>query len=297
MIEAVCDALLRVNIVAGLTILAVLALRRPMRRAFGPETAYGLWIAPPLAAVFTLLPLKTLPTGPGLKGLAPHALAPELLAIWIAGALMAAGAMALAQRRFLKAARAGEAGPALTGFIAPKIIMPPDDGRYSPDERALIRAHERAHMDRGDARAAGLMALFQALAWFNPLVHIAVRAARLDQELACDRAVVRKQPERRALYALTLLKTQLAAQPLPLGCQWPARGRHPLELRVALLQDRAPSDGLAGALLLGGVITIAGVLAWAAEPPLARAPVALVIEEPEAPPVSVTIVHWPRQAP
>jgi beta-lactamase regulating signal transducer with metallopeptidase domain len=297
MIEAVCDALLRVNIIAGLTILGVLAVRRPMRRAFGPETAYRLWIAPPLAAVFTVLPLKTLPTGPSLHGLAPRALAPDLLAVWVAGALLTVAAMALAQRRFLTAARAGRAGPAVTGFIAPRIIMPPDDGRYSADERALIRAHERAHMDRGDPRAAGLMAAFQALAWFNPLVHIAVRAARLDQELACDRAVVRRQPERRALYAQTLLKTQLATAPLPLGCQWPARGRHPLELRVALLHDRAPSDGLAGAFLLAGVVTIAGALAWAAQPPLARAPVTLVLEQPEEPTVSVTIVHWPKQKP
>ena len=76
------------------------------------------------------------------------------------------------------------------------------------------------------------MAAFQCLAWFNPQVHLAVHVARLDQELACDAAVMRRRPRERVLYAKTLLKTQLAGAPLPLGCYWPARGRHPLEVRV-----------------------------------------------------------------
>jgi beta-lactamase regulating signal transducer with metallopeptidase domain len=296
MVEAVCDALLRVNLVAAAAILAVLALRRPVRHAFGPEIAYRLWAAPPLAAFGTLVPLKTVATGPVLlRGLAPASLAPGLLILWLAGVAVTVACMALAQHRFLKAARAGRSGPAVTGFISARLIMPPDDGRYRPEERELIRVHERTHIDRGDPRAAGLMAAFQALAWFNPLAHIAVRAARLDQELACDRAVVRRYPARRALYAETLLKTQLAGQPLPLGCQWPARGRHPLEVRVALLQDRVPRDGVAGPLMLGGVLTAAVALAWAAEPPLRpHAPIVLAWDAPETTSMSVMIVRWPK---
>jgi beta-lactamase regulating signal transducer with metallopeptidase domain len=118
-------------------------------------------------------------------------------------------------------------------------VLPADDGRYTAAERDLIRAHEREHVARKDPRAAALAALAQCLCWFNPLVHLAAHLMRLDQELACDEAVVRRRPAARALYARTLLKTQLAAQPLPFGCYWPARGPHPLEVRIALLKARA----------------------------------------------------------
>ena len=75
------------------------------------------------------------------------------------------------------------------------------------------------------------------------------RAFRVDQELACDAAVIRGRPDARTLYGETLLKTQLAATPLPFGCYWPARGLHPLEVRIGLLKRRkgvaVRSDGMA----------------------------------------------------
>lgn len=49
----VCDALLRMNLIAAAMILVVLILRIPMHRHFGPEVAYRLWAAPPLAAFAT----------------------------------------------------------------------------------------------------------------------------------------------------------------------------------------------------------------------------------------------------
>jgi beta-lactamase regulating signal transducer with metallopeptidase domain len=155
------------------------------------------------------------------------------------GAAVLAGVFALAQARFMAELAAGRAGPAVVGLISPRIVMPADDGAYSPQERELIRAHERAHVARKDPRAVAFVALAQCACWFNPFVHLAAHLLRLDQELACDAAVVLSRPRSRALYARTLLKTQLAAAPLPFGCYWPARGAHPLEVRVALLKRRS----------------------------------------------------------
>jgi hypothetical protein len=54
----------------------------------------------------------------------------------------------------------------------------------------------------------------------TPLIQFAGRQLRIDQELACDAAVMRRHPKSRKLYARTMLKTQLAEAALPLGCHW-----------------------------------------------------------------------------
>jgi bla regulator protein blaR1 len=264
------DTLLRVNLVAGLAILAVLALRIPARRRFGAEAAYRLWAAPPLAAVATLVPLRQskAPLADPTPHVAAAHLAPAMLVAWGIGLVIAIAMMWRAQAAFQRQARRGQAGPAVVGVIVPRIVMPPDDGRYTPEERALVRAHERQHIERNDPRAAALIAALQCLVWFNPLVHLAAHAARLDQELACDAAVIRRRPRARTLYARTLLKTQLAGAALPLGCHWPARSRHPLEVRVELLRRGPGDDGLQGPLLIGLGIVVAAILAWAVQPPL-----------------------------
>ena len=86
---------------------------------------------------------------------------------------------------------------------------------------------------------------------------------RADQELACDRTVLRRLPRARAGYARALLKTKLATQPLPLGCHWPSRARHPLETRIGLVAAKPPTDGreLAGAavVLLAAMLMAGGV--------------------------------------
>lgn len=297
MMTEVLGAFLRANIVGGLAILAVLALRVPMRRAFGPELAYGLWTLPPVAFLATLMPPPVMQDEAGVNpiavALADHSL--PTLAVWGAGFALAVASLAWAQLRFMAEARAGRAGPSVVGVINPRIVMPADDGRYSAEERDLIRAHERQHIARGDPRAGALAAAFQALCWFNPLVHIAAHAMRLDQELACDAAVLARRPRDRALYARTLLKTQLASQALPFGCHWPARGPHPLEVRVALLRSRAWHDGMVGHLLLAlGLVTVA-IAAWNAQPPGEKhpPPVIAFMEQHRGATVSVMLITWP----
>ena len=56
MMSEILAAVLRANLVAAAVVLAVLALRIPFRRLFGPELAYGLWAAPPLAVSVSKLP-------------------------------------------------------------------------------------------------------------------------------------------------------------------------------------------------------------------------------------------------
>ncbi|MCR5879802.1 M56 family metallopeptidase [Phenylobacterium sp. J367] len=210
-----------VNLAGAAAVLAVMALRLPLRRAIGPQAAYGLWGLPPAAGGLALFAF--LVQAPETRMAAP-APGPALVAVWAAGALALAALFAGAQARFALALRRGLTGPAVVGLISPRIVMPPDDGAYSAHERELIRAHERQHIARKDTRAVAFLALSRCLFWFNPLFHLAAPMVRLDQELACDAAVVINRPACRAAYARALLKTQLAATPLPIGCYWPARG-------------------------------------------------------------------------
>ena len=239
----IASAFLLANAVGAAAVAAVALARIPARRVVGPSAAYNLWILPPLAGFLTPLvvliqhansPISAPPLGLPL---------PMLATVWALGVLAVGATFTAAQARFMAEVRAGRAGPAVVGLIYPRLVLPTDDAGYTPEERELIRAHEREHVARKDPRAAALAALLQALCWFNPLVHLAAYLLRLDQELACDAAVIRSRPDARTLYGETLLKTQLAATPLPFGCYWPARGLHPLEVRIGLLKRRKGAGG------------------------------------------------------
>ncbi|MFI4975702.1 MAG: M56 family metallopeptidase [Caulobacterales bacterium] len=271
-------ALVKANVAASLAILLVLALRRTVRARFGPDVAYRMWIGPPLAALGAQLPARPAPWGVAgadsdvvsrlMHVVSASPAAPAWVVAWAVGALAFAGLLAAAQHRFITAARAGRAGPAVVGVAYPRIVMPAAE-RFTAEERALVIQHELEHIERGDPRANALAALLQCLAWFNPLVHLAVRTARFDQELACDDAVAHRRPKGLAAYARTLLKAQLASLALPLGCDWPAPAPHPLEERIAALGAPRPSvkREVTGLLIVWAACVSIFASAWVAQPP------------------------------
>ena len=268
----VVAALAGVNLAAAVAILLVLAIRPAVRRTFGPEVAYRLWAIPPAAGLATLLPARVAEGPPPAPEASEPGLAAALLALWLAGAILAVLWLALLQVRFLRLARAGRTGPAVIGVIAPRLVMPCGDGAYSDEERALVRAHEREHIARGDPRANALLAAVQSLCWFNPLVHLAAGFIRLDQELACDAAVIRRRGVAKAAYARALLKVQMSGVSLPLGARWLAHGAHPLELRIASLARSPRSDTMVGPILVTAALAASVVAAWVCQPPVPERP-------------------------
>lgn len=280
MLADILTALVRANLLAGVAILAILALRVPVRRYLGPHAAYLLWLAAPLVFISCLLPGAEAETeaaaaaaaaaasGPIIRALPASIPLSAVAAVWLIGLAVATGLVVLGQLRFLARARAGRAGPAVVGVICPRYITPSDFAdTFSAPERALIRAHERAHIDRDDPKVNAFITAAQALCWFNPLVHIGAYYARLDQEFACDATVMSGRSRQRRLYAQTMLKTQMASQPLPLGCHWIA-APHPLETRIALLKAPVVGDirRLTGAWIAAGLALAWGYAAWAAQP-------------------------------
>jgi beta-lactamase regulating signal transducer with metallopeptidase domain len=284
-------ALARSNIAAGVAVLVMLALREPLRRWLGAERAYAAWLIVPMAAAGSLMP-PAVTSGPAepLEATNNHALAwlavgghaRAVVLLWLAGVLAAAVIAGWRHWRFAAAIKAGRAGPAAVGVLQPRLVMPADFGlRFSDDERRLVRAHELAHIERLDARYNAAAALATWLCWFNPLLHLGVRAMRLDQELACDATVLGRLPASRRLYAETLLRTQPAVAPA-LGCQWRSRG-HPLEVRIRALTAQRPTQSRLDLGLAILIVAMPAVFAtaWATQPPAraaAEGPTVILVE-------------------
>ena len=264
--------LFRANLAIAAAILTVMAVRHLARRTLGPELAYGLWTLVPVAALTSLFP-----TLQDIVSNAPHFRRPSamvdrpdlFLAVFLAGAGALLAGFALSEWRFRRLAARGRVGPAVVGLSWPSIVVPSDyRTRFDAAERRLIREHERTHMLRNHPRDNRLIALIQLFAWFNPLVHLAARCARLDQELACDAVVIEHMPHSRRLYGETLLKAQNASPWSAFACALTEGGRHPLEVRIRCLGRKAISvrQYLIGGGVVGGLALLTAVSVWVLTP-------------------------------
>ncbi len=315
--------IVRVNLALAVGVVVVLALRLMVRRAFGARIAYAFWLLPVLAAGACFLPPRierltiAEPLAPVSSSLAifpanaAHSPIAEpqpivWLAIWCVGVVASLSVLALRQGRFSRAlgrlrprsdlgarvfgAESNVHGPAVIGVLRPIIVTPADfDDRFSDQERRIVLAHERAHLAQGDPLINAFVVTLQCANWFNPFVHLAARALRLDQELAADAAVLATAARRP--YAEAILKTQIMAVSAPLGAAWPPNSAHSLKERIAMLKRTLPNrtQRLLGVSAIA--IAAAGVcaVAWAAQPAhvviakqpnIARADAAPFVEPP-----------------
>jgi beta-lactamase regulating signal transducer with metallopeptidase domain len=290
------------TLASSVAIVAAFMIRIVVRSLFGVAAAYATWLLVPVALVAVILPHG--PDGGSILGITleidsgsalNHALGGSLppslggassitwsmcvVSAWAAGAALFAAYLAAAQRvfvnslgrlsgsrRVLRAERAAGC-PALLGVIHPKIVLPADfECRYTRLERLLIFSHERAHLRHGDACWNALVALLRCLFWFNPLVHLAAMRFRVDQELACDAAVMRERPGSQRCYASAMMKSELSESALPVGCHWQSV-RHFKE-RLLMLKQKIPGRArrTCGLVCVTFSSVLVGYAAWAAEP-------------------------------
>jgi beta-lactamase regulating signal transducer with metallopeptidase domain len=293
--ETILAALLRVQLVASAAIVLVLLLRPLVLRRFGATLAYGLWLLVPITMVSVVLPARELrliqPIVQKAETLEPAAAgAPQsadarqalaqtparaaagpgvvdmLLALWLVGA----GALLL--RSILNTRRLAsdpDVGPALVGVLRPRLVLPRDfETRFNARERTLILAHEQVHRISRHPLVNSLVELARCASWFNPLMHLAAVRLRADQELACDAAVLAAHPQQAHTDGQALLKTQIDANFLPLGCVWTSPSARRLHERLSLLDSRSPTSWkkAAGALVIAFVGMGACYTAWAQRP-------------------------------
>jgi beta-lactamase regulating signal transducer with metallopeptidase domain len=299
MTAELAESLVAVTLASSVATLLVFALRKPLRALAGPRAAYALWALVPALTIAVLLPAPeqalvyaagSLPSQLGtafkIDVVAPASdpawTLSAVLAIWAFGAAAMLVTLVRRQRAFTRSfgelTPVGEgvyrsdtiSAPMLMGFLNPRIIVPRDfDARYSADERELVLAHERAHARRGDVAVNALAALALCAAWFNPLAYLALASLRMDQELACDAAVLARRADARRRYADALLKTQLATEAAwraPIGCAW--QSNHPLTERISMLKKPAPGlvRRVCGVTLIAALTGAASYATWAGQP-------------------------------
>lgn len=284
--------------------LVILLLRRPLRHFFGAHIAYQVWLIFPLSLLSYLLAhllpyrtvLESIPVAAQPLVQFIHASAPViesnessrpflLIFIWAAGCLGLAHWFWRQHRYFLRElgkiiaadvagatgdiyqAENSHVGPALVGVWRAKIIVPSDFFlRYTQEEQQLILTHEKNHLARGDTYANILCAFAQCLFWFNPLIHLATRCFRIDQELACDATVIAQYPAARRCYAEAMLKTQIAVPQTVAGCH--LQSHQPLKERIMQLHQASPSSAKKsfGSIVLSALLVLSAYSAWAASP-------------------------------
>lgn len=266
MIELFALALIRSQIAAAAAVALVILLRPSARRAFGPRRAYGLWAIVPAAAAAAFFPslAETMEMGAPARPLGVWA--PKLVLLWLAGCAIATAILVLREHLFRRQVAQGVAGPAVVGALWPRIVLPADFvQRFDAREREMIQLHERTHIKRGDPMANLVIAGVGVACWCNPMIALASRLVRIDQELACDATVVALRGDIRADYARALMKAQMSAQVSPLACGW---ATHPLILRVSLLNQREPSlkRDVMGFLTMTFLAVAAMAIVWSVAP-------------------------------
>jgi beta-lactamase regulating signal transducer with metallopeptidase domain len=110
--------------------------------------------------------------------------------------------------------------PALHGLFRPTLLLPPGlAASFSRDELRHVVLHELWHLRRLDVAVSWVLAVVQALHWFNPFVWFAVSRIQEERELACDElALSCLEEDERSGYGRTILKLLerfRAAAPVP----------------------------------------------------------------------------------
>lgn len=322
MMNELATDLIALTLASSAGVVAILLVRRPARLVFGPFASLSAWLFVPVAMGAVLLPHLS----PGqsswtiLVRIDPafalsHLLASShssastgtsvtrpafVLGVWAAGAVSFGLYLAALQRAFVRSlgtlaggpcvlrAQSSAGCPVLLGVFRPRLILPADfSSRYTRRERLLILAHERMHLRRGDGVWNALAALFRCVFWFNPLAHLASRYFRIDQELACDAAVLRDHSGARRSYASAMLKAQLADAALPVGCHW--QSAHFLKERLQMIKREFPGRKrrTSGYVFVSLAAMALGYSVWAAQPKTAQ--------PNAASDARVTVTSWPKE--
>lgn len=80
--------------------------------------------------------------------------------------------------------------PMTWGVLRPVVLLPAAAADWSAERRRVVLLHELSHIRRHDCLLQMIGQLARALHWFNPLAWWALSQLRLEQEKACDDAVL-----------------------------------------------------------------------------------------------------------
>ena len=153
--------------------------------------------------------------------------------------------------------------PAVYGFLKPKIYFPVHVAKQlSVEQIQLIIEHEEQHIKQKHLWLNLLWDVLVCVGWFNPLIYIARKDFRHDQELFCDYLVLNKTSQSRTKdYGHALLSTVSATHSVSLLCSWKVFNQ--LEERIMNITKPINRKGKA-ALTLGVGLVLSCCAVYAA---------------------------------
>jgi TonB family protein len=152
------------------------------------------------------------------------------------------------------------AGPAVSGFWNPRIVVPRWLLELDAPLRAVVLRHEREHVARGDSAVMLGAAVATALTPWNPAVWWMARRLRLAVELDCDARVLaaRENPERYGRLLMLVAQRQAHARLAPML----AESNADLEWRIGTMNEPSQKRSPARAVVFGGVAAGLALLAF-----------------------------------
>jgi beta-lactamase regulating signal transducer with metallopeptidase domain/predicted nucleic acid-binding Zn-ribbon protein len=242
-----------------------------------------------------------------------------LVSIWVAGALAALVALAVALARVARLALSSRvletqdwretctriaeqlefrkpvrviASPAVItpmagGIVRPTVFVPSNAETWDAERREIVLSHEIAHLASGDPMTKLLSHVVCALYWFHPLVWLAQREAAGDCERACDERVL-SLGVRPSIYAQVLLDFADTAPARVAGAVVPIVRRSRLEARVMAILVSSPRPAVARRRLFPALGAAALTISLAAAQPAPAAPGRGAQSAPEPPPLSTS---------
>jgi bla regulator protein blaR1 len=274
--------LLRLSAALTIALLLVLLVRRIFARTLHPHLRYALWLAVPLAMLCVFVPKpsagatealllpatsialvqdRVLPTAQALE----LAWRTPLFALWLSGVIAMSLVLAWRYSAAHLAARVIVKDACLVGIWRPVLKLPADfTQRFNPIQQRMIVAHEHFHARRFDPAVNFLTQLLHCVFWFHPVLPMAMRAFRDDQEMSCDAAIVARHPAELRSYAEALAACANDRSDPSLWCQW--RPTHPLLERITMLKQmqHRTFKPQRSALLLGLTLMLSSWLSFAA---------------------------------
>jgi hypothetical protein len=163
--------------------------------------------------------------------------------------------------------------PAVTGVLAPVVLVPRVSESWGDDRRCAVLLHELAHVRQRDCLALVVAQLACAVHWFDPLAWLVARRLRVERELAADDAVI-AAGTRASSYAEDLVSiAEASAMPrvVPGGALGMAE-RSQLAARVSAIvsasRPRGPLTRVRAAFLVASLTAVVFVVACTSATPM-----------------------------
>lgn len=170
-------------------------------------------------------------------------------------------------------------GPAVYGFVHPRIVVPDWLLDRSEEERRLVVKHEAEHIAARDPLLAACGLLVVCLIPWNPFLWFQLQRLRLAIELDCDARVLRRGDARVYGRLLVDVADRLArGTPLATALAFP---RNFLEWRIRMIVNRRTRPLRAAAWALGAGALVVAACADAGDPVAAEDPANVVIQQTE----------------